>query len=350
MSSTRALRILIAEDSPTVRRRLVDAFSADAGCMVAAETADGDRAFELCQRLRPDVVALDLALSKLNGVELTRRIMAHCPTPIVVFSSPENRTRGLHLLDALSAGAVDAMERPSLTTAEAWMVELLARVKLAARVPSITHPLGRLKLEPEPLRDLPARAVVMGASTGGPAAMKDILQRLPRDFPLPILLVMHLAEQFELSMVEWLGKYSPLPVRQAVDGEVLPSVCRPAVVLARANRHMVLSEGLLRLTHGPERHSCRPSVDVLFESVARELGGRAIGCLLTGMGRDGAEGMDALRRSGAVTLAQDEASSVVFGMPREAIRLGAAKHVVGLQDIPGWLAALARRRPERGQA
>lgn len=347
---SRSLRILIAEDSLTVRRRLADAFSADPGCAVAGEASDGERAFELCQRLRPDVVTLDLALPVMDGVELTRRIMAHCPTPIVVFSAAENRARGLRLLDALSAGAVDAMEKPAHYLSGDWTGELLARVKLAARVPAITHPLGRLRLEPEPPRDLPARVVTIGASTGGPAAMKEILRRLPREFPLPILLVMHLAEQFEASMLEWLGKQSPMPVRHPVEGEPLPPVGRPVLVLARANRHLALREGRLRLTDEPERYSCRPSVDVLFESVARELGPRAIGCLLTGMGRDGAEGLDALRRTGAVTLAQDEASSVVFGMPREAIRLGAARHVVGLQDISGWLAALSRRRPEGGHA
>jgi two-component system, chemotaxis family, protein-glutamate methylesterase/glutaminase len=195
-------------------------------------------------------------------------------------------------------------------------------------------------------RALAPRAVVIGGSTGAPSAMRQVLRGLPRDFSLPILLVLHLSEHFEDAMVEWLGKDAPFPVRHAVDGEPLPPVGRPQVVMARATRHLRMHGGRLWLTDEPERHSCRPSVDVLFESVAHQLGPQAIGCLLTGMGRDGAQGLQALQRVGATTLAQDEASSVVFGMPREAIRLGAVKHVVGLQELPGWLAALARKSPK----
>lgn len=343
-----SLRILIVEDSLVVRRRLVDAFAEDPAFTVVGEAGDGQRAIELCQRLRPDVVTMDLMLPGMNGVEATRRIMTHCPTPIVVFSGMENRTMGLYLLDALTAGAVDAVEKPTRFMSSEWAEELLTRVKLAARVPNARMP---EHLKPEPAwPQFPPRLVVIGASTGGPAAMRSITQQLPADFPLPILLVMHLSPKFEASMVEWLGKNSAIPVRHAVEGEPLPPVGRPVLVMARANRHLVLREGRLWLTDGPERHSSRPSVDVLFESVAREVNSRAIGCLLTGMGRDGAEGMQALRRAGAMTLAQDETSSVVFGMPLEAIRLGAVRHVLALKDIPAWLDGFARRRPETGQA
>lgn len=255
---------------------------------------------------------------------------------------------GLYLLDALTAGAVDAVEKPSRFVSSDWAGELLTRVKLAARSPTAQVP-EHMRTEPTWPR-FPPRLVVIGASTGGPAAMRTIVQQLPPDFPLPILLVMHLSEKFETSMVDWLSKSSAIPIRHAVDGEPLPSVGRPVLVMARANRHLVLRDGRLWLTSDLERHSSRPSVDVLFESVAKEAGSRAIGCLLTGMGRDGAEGMQALRRAGAMTLAQDEASSVVFGMPLEAIRLGAVRHVLGLQDIPAWLDGFARRRPETGQA
>jgi two-component system chemotaxis response regulator CheB len=178
--------------------------------------------------------------------------------------------------------------------------------------------------------------------------MRQLLRGLPRDFPLPVLLVLHLSEHFEAALVEWLGREAPFPVRRAVSGEPLPPVGRPELVMAPATRHLRLRDGKLWLTDEPDRHSCRPSVDVLFESAARELGPQAIGCLLTGMGRDGAEGMRALRHAGATTLAQDEASCVVFGMPCEAIRLGAVQHVVGLQDLPGRLSALARKSPRGG--
>ncbi|WP_224247593.1 chemotaxis-specific protein-glutamate methyltransferase CheB [Hyalangium gracile] len=339
-----ALRILIVEDSVMVRRRLADAFAADPSFTVVGEAGDGERAFELCQRLRPDVVTMDLMLPGMNGVETTRRIMAHCPTPIVVFSGLENRTMGLYLLDALTAGAVDAVEKPTRFISSEWAEELLTRVKQAARTPAALVP-EHLRPEPAWPRFAP-RVAVIGASTGGPAAMRSIIQALPADFPLPILLVMHLSEKFETSMVDWLGKSATFPVRHAVDGELLPPVGRPVLLMARANRHLAMRDGRLWLTNAPERHSSRPSVDVLFESVAKEVGTRAIGCLLTGMGRDGAEGMLALRRAGAMTLAQDETSSVVFGMPLEAIRLGAVRHVLALKDIPSWLDGFARRRPD----
>jgi two-component system chemotaxis response regulator CheB len=326
-----------------VRKRLTDVFAGDPAFTVVGEAGDGERALELCRRLRPDVVTLDLMLPGLNGVEVTRRIMADCPTPIVIFSGVENRTMGLHLLDALSAGAVDAVEKPTrFVSSGEWATELLTRVKLAARPPGTTP--APLPLAPPEPRPQPARLVAIGASTGGPAAVKDILQHLPADFPLPMLLVMHLSEKFEASMVEWLGKGSSIPVRHVVDGEPLPPPGRSALLMARANRHLVMRDGRLRLVDGPERHSSRPSVDVLFESVAKDMGARAIGCLLTGMGRDGAEGLNAMKRAGAMTLAQDEASSVVFGMPREAIRLGAARQVLPLRDIPAWLDGLARQR------
>jgi two-component system chemotaxis response regulator CheB len=244
---------------------------------------------------------------------------------------------------------VDAVEKPTrFVSSGEWAGELLTRVKLAARVPSPAAPQALAPSEPP--RPQPPRMVAIGASTGGPAAMKDILHRLPADFPLPMLLVMHLSEKFEASMVEWLGKGSAIPVRHVLDGETLPPPGRSVLLMARANRHLVMRDGRLRLVDGPERHSSRPSVDVLFESVAKDVGARAIGCLLTGMGRDGAEGLNAMKREGAMTLAQDEESSVVFGMPREAIRLGAARHVLPLRDIPAWLDGLARHRPVTGQA
>ena len=181
----------------------------------------------------------------------------------------------------------------------------------------------------------------MGASTGGPAAVATVLRRLPADFPLPILVVNHIGEKFGPQLAEWLDSQSALRVRCAVDGEPLPSVGQSRVILAPSGRHIKVLRGRLHLTDDAERHSCRPSVDILFESVAREIGNRSIACLLTGMGRDGAAGLLAVRQAGGRTLAQDEATSTIFGMPREAIRLGAAERVVGLHEVASTLMALA---------
>ena len=351
------LRVLIVDDSLTVRRRLADAFAFDTSCEVVGEAADGQQAFEQCQRLRPDVVTMDLMMPKVDGLRATELIMGHCPTPIVVLSATENRTEGLRTLDALAAGAVDAVDKPSGLLDAKWMETLVSRVRVASRVRVITHVRAKLRTEAAPHAPprvaapaVPPRLLVMGASTGGPAAVRHILRSLPADFPLPVLLVLHITEHFDNAMVEWLGAQSGLSVRNAVDGEPLPMPGRGCVRMAPGNRHLVVRGGRLRLVDGPERHSCRPSVDELFESVARELGANALGCLLTGMGRDGAEGLAAMRRAGAATVVEDESTCVVFGMPREAIKLGAAQHVVGLTEIPPLLAALARAGAREGTA
>ncbi|HEX7487346.1 MAG TPA: CheB methylesterase domain-containing protein, partial [Anaeromyxobacteraceae bacterium] len=188
-----------------------------------------------------------------------------------------------------------------------------------------------------------ARAIALGGSTGSPGAVLQILRGLPVDYPLPVLLVVHINEPFGRAFAEWLDAQLSVRVRYAHDGEPLGGARDATVLMAPPGRHLVVERGLLRLDDGPERHSCRPSVDVLFHALARDLGAAALGCLLTGMGRDGAEGLLAMRRAGAATVAQDEASSVVFGMPREAILLGAAERVLPLHEIGPALLEVARR-------
>jgi two-component system chemotaxis response regulator CheB len=216
---------------------------------------------------------------------------------------------------------------------------------LISRIKVITHPRARLNQMrqvhspefPERCEPCQPKVVAIGASTGGPAAVLAILRQLPATFPLPVLVVIHLGLPFSAAMAEWLDGQSAIRVRYARDGEPLP---KTGILLAPPGKHLVLSGGYLRLTDGPERHSCRPSVDVLFESLAREMGASCIACLLTGMGKDGALGLLAARQLGAVTLAQNEASSVVFGMPGEAIRIGAAQLVLSIEEIAPMLVAL----------
>jgi two-component system chemotaxis response regulator CheB len=188
-----------------------------------------------------------------------------------------------------------------------------------------------------------ATLIAIGASTGGPAAIVTILSQIPSDFPLAMLLVIHIAPEFAEGLVHWIAKLSKVAVRVAVDGEPLPSRGRCEVIMPPPDRHLSVGKGRLRVTKSPERHSCRPSIDVLFESVARECGSRAIACLLTGMGRDGAMGLLKVRQSGGQTIAQDQASSTVFGMPREAITLHAAQIVAPLDHMARALCHMARR-------
>jgi two-component system chemotaxis response regulator CheB len=350
------IRVLVADDSLTVRKYLVEVLSAEPDFEVVAEATDGREAIEACQRLRPDVVTLDMMMPVMSGLAATEYIMAYCPTPILIVSSSTNRGEVFKTYDALAAGALDVLEKPGGHSAGSpdWERRLVDRIRLVSRIKVITHPRGRrtqrLESAPPP-RSNPAgpaksglRLVAVGASTGGPGAVLSILQDLPRDFPLPLLVVIHLSPLFGAGFAEWLDGVSPVRVSFARHGGPIPAPGECRVILAPPDQHLVAGNGELRLTREAERHSCRPSVDVLFESVAREFGPAAAGCLLTGMGRDGAAGLLAMRQAGAVTLAQDETTSVVYGMPREAARLGAAARILPLEQIAPALAELAKTR------
>ncbi|HEY2745642.1 MAG TPA: chemotaxis-specific protein-glutamate methyltransferase CheB [Polyangia bacterium] len=346
------IRVLVAEDSLTVRKRLVEVLSSDPELEVVAEAEDGRRCIELCRDLRPDVITLDMVMPVMSGLAATEYIMAYCPTPIVIVSASMNRGDVFRTYDALAAGAIEVVEKLRDDEAvDAWASRLLFTVKVASRVKVITHPRLRLDSARSAARlggaiglDRPLELVAIGASTGGPSAVVEVLRGLPADFAVPILLVVHIDQAFGKSFAEWLDGQSPLRCRLAVDGEPLPA---QGLLMAPPDHHMVLRDGVLRLSRDPPRHSCRPSVDTLFDSLA-PLGARVAACLLTGMGRDGAEGLLAIRRAGGVTIAQDEATSIVFGMPREAIALGAALHVLPLERIAPTVSALMsppRSRP-----
>jgi two-component system chemotaxis response regulator CheB len=352
------IRVLVVEDSSTVRQRLVEVLSADPDLEVVGEAEDGKRGIELCTALRPDVVTLDMMLPLLTGVAVTEYIMAYCPTPILIVSSSTNRGELFKTYDALAAGAVDVLEKPAGDASdEAWERRLLSTVKLIARIKVITHPRGRLgaigrstvgsvRAPPVDPRT-PARVLAIGASTGGPAAVVDVLRSLSPSFPWPVLLVVHIGGPFGSAFADWLDSQSPLPTAYAREGEPL-SAATGRVVMAPPGKHLILRDGRLRLTMDPERHSCRPSVDVLFESLATDQGAAVVACLLTGMGRDGAAGLLAIRRAGGLTIAQDEKTSVVWGMPREAVKLDAAERVLPLDDIGRTLAVMARTAEPRG--
>ncbi|WP_395408422.1 chemotaxis-specific protein-glutamate methyltransferase CheB [Pseudoduganella sp. UC29_106] len=338
------LRILVVEDSLTVRMHLCELLAADPAFEVVGTAEDGKEAIELCHALRPDVISLDMMMPVMSGLAATEYIMAYCPTPILVVSSSVNRGELFRTYDALAAGALDVIEKPR-PEQQGWDGHYLAMLKLVARIRVVTHLRGR-RIAPPPARELPAalasaqrlRLVALGASTGGPRALVDVLGALPADFPLPLLVVIHIAEPFGSAFAEWLNDHCALEVRLAQDDQPLPA---RGVVLARPDLHLQLRGRRLVCERGPAHLSCRPSVDVLFESLAQECGPAAAAVLLTGMGQDGARGLLALRAAGATTIAQDESSCVVYGMPREAAMLGAAQRILPLAEIGPALAALA---------
>jgi two-component system chemotaxis response regulator CheB len=310
-------------------------------------------AFELCRTLRPDVVTLDMMLSGMDGLAATEHIMAHVPTPILIVSASTNRAELFKTYDALAAGAVDVLEKPQGDEFESlWGHKLVSAVKLVAKIRVITHPRARLGALARKSGDIPAtagasiltgqsgasklsgqyRVVAIGASTGGPAAIVEVLRALRLPPAVPVLLVVHIGEAFASHFADWLDSQSSHRVSYARGGEPLSSVAG-RVTMAPPLMHMSVEAGRLRLTADAPRHSCRPSVDVLFESLARDCGSGAIGCLMTGMGRDGAAGLLAMRRAGGFTIAQNEATSIVYGMPREAVLLDAAERVLPLGNI-----------------
>ncbi|HEY6255058.1 MAG TPA: chemotaxis-specific protein-glutamate methyltransferase CheB [Xanthobacteraceae bacterium] len=354
-------RTLVVEDSPTVRQRLMDILASDPDIELVGAAEDGKRAIEICQQCRPDVITMDMMLPVMSGLAATEYIMAHCPTPILVVSASTNRGELFKIYEALAAGAVDVLEKPTGTEPEgAWERRFLSTLKLVARIRVITHPRARLngsqRAAPEmmPPPGEPRRGggkyelVAIGASTGGPGAIVEVLRGLPAEFALPILFVLHINEPFGTAFADWLDGQTARRVSYPKDGAPLASVTG-RVVVAPGDRHLIVRDRRIYLTDDPERHSCRPSVDVLFESVASEFGGSAAACLLTGMGKDGAQGLLKIRQAGGLTIAQDEATSVIYGMPREAATLGAATHILRLGEIGPRLGALQGMAMEAAQ-
>jgi two-component system chemotaxis response regulator CheB len=354
------IRVLVVEDSATMRHALREALAVDPDLQVVGEALDGGQAVEMVGRLRPDVVTMDMMLPTMSGLVATEHIMAEFPTPILVVSSAD-RQELFSTYNALAAGAVDVLEKPRGDDSDVgWARRLCSTVRLVSRIRVITHPRARLdgrsRTGAEPKRHPVAAAaspplaadepriklVALGASTGGPGALTDLLRALPVGFLTPVLCVQHIAasEPFAVAFSDWLAGQTGRNVSYAREGTAL-SALSGQVLLAPPDRHLLVRDGILRLSDAPPQHSCRPAVDVLFESVAAEYGPSAAGCLLTGMGRDGAVGLLQMRARGGQTFAQDEASCVVYGMPREAALLGAAAFIMPPSRIAARLAEMS---------
>jgi len=347
------IRVLVVEDSATMRHHLRESLAGDPELKVVGEAMDGGQAVELCRRLRPDVVTMDMMLPTMSGLVATEHIMAEFPTPILVVSSAD-RQELFSTYNALAAGAVDVLEKPRGDSSDVgWPLRLCAAVRMVSRIRVITHPRARLDGRgraapseppaPQPVveGDGALQVVAIGASTGGPGALTELLRALPAGFRTPVLCVQHIAasEPFAVAFSDWLAGQTGHDISYAADGTPI-SFLGGRVVFAPPDRHLLVRDGILRLSGGAPRHSCRPAVDVLFESVAADYGPAAAGCLLTGMGRDGAEGLLRMRARGGATFAQDEASCVVYGMPRAAALLGAAGAILPPARIAARIAEL----------
>jgi two-component system chemotaxis response regulator CheB len=340
------ISVLVVEDSRVEREVLLHVLESDPGVRVVGTASDGAEAVEMVARFRPDVVTMDLVMPRMNGIDATRRIMETTPVPVVVVSGNWGCEEVARASEAFAAGALAGVRKPRGPEASDYeelrgdllrTLRQMAGVKVVRRWRRTRGGDASPALPLERPRD-GLKVVAVGVSTGGPPALEAMLRRLPETFPLPILIVQHIAEGFVDGLTEWLRRASRLGV-QLAENRCLPRGGQ--VYLAPDGVHMGIdSSGRIVLERSAPEHSQRPSASYLFRSVAAACGGRAVGALLTGMGRDGARELRELRDLGAVTVAQNAESCVVFGMPAEAIRLGAARHVLPPEGIGDLLCAL----------
>ena len=347
------IKVLVVEDSTVVRDFLVHVLCADPDIHVVGTAADGEEALEAVERRRPDVITMDIHMPKMDGLEATRRIMETHPTPIVIVSGSTDPREVATTFNAMEAGALAILRRPAgfgHPEHEATARELVQTVRLMSEV-KVVRRWARVRHEAEVpgpgaagLGHAPGKVkvVALGASTGGPPVLQTILAALPKNFPAPVLIVQHMAAGFIQGFIEWLAQSSRLPIHLAAHGEqILPG----HVYVAPDEFQMKVERGgSIVLARGAPENGLRPSVSCLFRSLAEVYGDEAVAGLLTGMGRDGAEELKLLKDAGAVTFAQDKASSVVHGMPGEAIKLDAATLVLPPEKIAATLAGLASHR------
>lgn len=347
------VRVLVVDDSPVARDALVYLFNSDPCLQVAGVAADGEQAVAMAQRLRPDVISMDIHLPRIDGYEATRRIMESCPTRIVMVTATSFPHEVAATFDALQAGALAVLVKPPGPCHPGYASaadELIRTVKLMAEVQVVKRWARKRHVATADLqRRIPQgqrarsaiRLAAIGASTGGPLILQTILSRLPPGFPVPLLIVQHVSAGFASGLVEWLGRTSGYPVRIPAHGDIaMPG----SAYFAPDDRHMqITQDGRIVLSDGAPEYGLRPAVSNLFRSVASAFGPHAAGVLLTGMGRDGARELKLMKDAGAVTIAQDKQSSIVYGMPGEAVRLNAATHVLTPEDIAPMLDYLARQ-------
>ena len=344
------IEVLITNDSPAVRDYLYHILSADPALSVVGVVKNGQEAITFVQWHRPDVVVMDIVMPYMDGFEATRRIMETVPVPVVIVSGSSGPEETIKTFRALEAGALAVVKTPpGLSAPDATqaaktlvdMVKLMSEVKVVRRWPRVHQAETLLSAGPQVRPRHPSGGidlVAIGASTGGPAVLHTILSGLAKDLPVPLCIVQHIAPGFLPGMVAWLGQATGFPTRAATHGEpFLPG----HAYLAPDGFHMGVSrDGRIILSHEAPEDGQRPAVSYLFRSVAQGFGARAVGVLLTGMGRDGATALKYMKDQGAVTIVQDRDSAVVHGMAGEALRLDAATYVLPPQEIAAALTQL----------
>lgn len=337
------IKVLIVDDSPVVRDYLAYILVADPDIEIIGFAKNGEEACDFVQSKKPDVITMDIHMPKMNGYEATRRIMESCPVPIVIVSASWEPSEVEKSFQCIDTGAVAILEKPrgigysgfeETTKNLIQTVKLMSEVKVIRRWPRqqpVRRAASSVSMDQFDRPGADIKIVAIGASTGGPNVVKTILSGLKKKFPVPIVLVQHISPGFLPGLTEWLDRSSELSVQVAAQGV---SMQPGHVYIAPDEYHMgVTWGGRIVLSQEEKEGLLRPSVSYLFRSIAAVYGENAVGILLTGMGRDGAEELNLMKEKGAVTIAQDRESSIVFGMPGEAVKLGAAKYVLPPDQI-----------------
>jgi two-component system chemotaxis response regulator CheB len=358
-TTKRRIRVLIVDDSALVRSLLTDILRADPGIEVVGVASDAHVAREKIKLLNPDVLTLDVEMPKMDGITFLKNLMRLRPMPVVMVSSLTERGADV-TLDALALGAVDYLSKPKIdlaATLKDYSEELIEKIRTASKAtvraldpcraatiavrPALTADAVLPKTGKQKQLRTTDRIIAIGASTGGTEAIKEVLTKLPPDAP-GVVIAQHIPKAFSTPFARRMNDCCQMTVYEAEDGQ---QVLAGHAYIAPGDRHlMVVRDGtryVLRLDDGPPVNRHKPSVDVLFRSVAQNAGRNAIGVLLTGMGKDGARGLKEMFDAGSHTIAQDETTSVVWGMPGEAVALGAAQHVLGLEIVALKIRSLA---------
>jgi two-component system chemotaxis response regulator CheB len=336
------IKVLIVDDSKVIQEFLAHLLSSDPDIQVVGIAKSGFEAIELVKLKKPDVITMDINMPGMDGFEATRSIMEIAPTPIVIVSGNENIKEVANTFKSLQAGALAVVARPpgfAHPQFSASRKELIETVKLMSEVKVIRlfprnrneliKPLHFVKPVERDVKNI--QVIAIGASTGGPMALQKILSRLPKEFTLPVLIVQHIAIGFVKGFVEWLSATSGIKLKIAEDGE---NILSGVGYIAPDNFQMGVSfENKINLSNNPPENGSKPSVSYLFRSIAQNFGPNAFGILLTGMGKDGADELKTMKDKGALTIVQNEESCVVFGMPGEALRIGAADNALPPESI-----------------
>lgn len=356
MSSERP-SVLVVDDSRLVRRMLVDLLVASGEFRVAGEAEDGLDAIRKVHALNPDVVTLDVQMPGLDGLQVLGYVMSETPRPVVILTAAGDRRGDDLTLRALELGAVDFIRKPApdeglqagdLRERVLGALRAALGVNLAAAVPVLAQPVPR-RLRATASTRPASRVVTLAASTGGPRALAEVIPGLPPDLGAAVLIAQHMPAGFTASLAERLDRRSALPVSEASDGDWM---MENRIYIAPGGRHLTVSLGAggaprFEVIDGAPLHGVRPSADILFRSVAATFGASAVGVILTGMGRDGTEGLRSLREAGAIAIVQDEASSTVYGMPRTALVVAGADTVAGLREMAAEIVRAVASRQHR---